>query len=67
MISTANSEMYTTFWLLTMYWSTFSWIQARQLPASPLPRKLAMIAGSNRIELAKMIGITPDWLTLSGM
>ncbi len=31
------------------------------------PRKLAMIAGSNRIELAKMIGITPDWLTFNGM
>ena len=25
------------------------------------------ITGSSRIELAKMIGITPDWLTLSGM
>ncbi len=26
-----------------------------------------MITGNSRIELAKMIGITPDWLTFSGM
>ena len=29
--------------------------------------KLARITGSSRIELAKMIGMTPDWLTFSGM
>ena len=28
---------------------------------------LAISAGNERIELAKMTGITPDWLTFSGM
>ena len=66
MISSANSVMYTRFWLLTMYWSTNSAIVAP--PALPAAQDVRQkITGNSRIELAKMIGITPDWLTLSGM
>ena len=31
------------------------------------PRADAISAGNARIELAKITGITPDWLTFSGM
>ena len=48
-----------------MYSSTHSATVPRQ--PSPLPRTFERITGSSRIELAKMIGMTPDWLTLSGM
>ena len=48
-----------------MYSSTNSAISPRQ--PSPLPSTLEKITGSSRIELAKMIGMTPDWLTFSGM
>ena len=65
MIIRANSEMYTRFWGLTMYWLTHS-VTSRQ-PESALPSTLVAITGMSRIELAKITGITPDWLTLSGM
>ena len=67
MISSAKIVTYTMFWLLRMYWSTYRWMIAPAIRCSEPPRKLTRITGSSRIELAKMIGITPDWLTLSGM
>jgi hypothetical protein len=36
------------------------------VPSLP-PRKLMSSTGSNRTELAKMIGTTPLWLTFNGM
>ena len=33
----------------------------------PAPTTLVSSTGSSRIELAKMIGTTPAWLTFSGM
>ncbi len=65
MIINAKIVMYTKFCGLTMYLSTKLAMSPRQ--PSPEPRNCEKITGSSRIELAKMIGITPDWLTLSGM
>ncbi len=31
------------------------------------PSELSISVGKYRIELAKMIGITPDWFTFNGM
>ena len=50
-----------------MYLSTNSASWPRHESTSPDPSTLEKITGSSRIELAKMIGITPAWLTLSGM
>ena len=50
-----------------MYLSTNSAISPRHESASPLPSTFEKITGSSRIELAKMIGMTPAWLTFSGM
>ena len=33
----------------------------------PVPMTFTMITGISRIELAKITGMTPDWLTFSGM
>ena len=50
-----------------MYLSTHSASWPRHESGSPEPRTLEKITGSSRIELAKMIGMTPAWLTFSGM
>jgi hypothetical protein len=55
------------FWLLMMYLSTNSASLPRQESVSPVPRTFEKMTGSSRIELAKMIGMTPAWFTFSGM
>ena len=54
--------MYHQPWLFTRLSLIHCWT-----PMALLPRADAISAGNARIELAKITGITPDWLTFSGM
>ena len=47
-------------------YSQLDWPNAR-IKALSQPKKVARIDGMDRIDTAKMIGITPDILTLIGM
>ena len=54
-------------WLLTRLASThFCTVARHPVPLLP-PRKLVISTGSSSTELAKMIGMTPLWLTFNGM
>ena len=52
-------------WLTTHL--SMNWVSERRQPSVELPSRLVMSTGSSSNELAKMIGMTPDWLTFNGM
>ena len=54
--------MYHQPWLFTRLSLIHSWTPVKLSPSAD-----AISAGNDRIELAKITGITPDWLTFSGM
>ena len=54
--------MYHQPWLFTRLSLIHFWKPMKLLPSAD-----AISAGNDRIELAKITGITPDWLTFSGM
>ena len=56
--------MYHQLWLATRL-SLIHCLMSNQMPV--FGNTLAMSAGNDRIELAKITGITPDWFTFSGM
>src|SRR5262245_39061211 len=56
--------MYHQLWLATML-SLIHFVMSDQ--GDSFGSTLAMSAGNDRIELAKITGITPDWLTFNGM